>query len=416
MQMLLERKKLIIYSDNIFRQEKYLCFLACLIFVSTSVVHFFNSVIRFFIKNSFKLDTLFIYCIFFYIVLSCVKLILNRNNYTGLIVILIISFLILFSMIFFQVDYNLMLKIFKGIVLAVPWFFVGFAICDFKLLRKYLKIGAYIVLCCTLLQMLFFGDIFSESYSQTMGYTFLPVCLILLDNIFNKIKIIDLFSFFISTILLIAMGARGPLGALAIYFCIRLLYFIVKSRFIGFIVFIILCSILSIIFIFYNDILIMLRNLFTEIGLSTRVVDALMNKNLLLDPIREKQYLYIIELIKSNPFGYGVGYDRMLISEYMEGAYSAEISYGWYSHNIILDLFLNFGVIIGTCLLLGLCYLLIRNIFLNKNEEKKQIIFIFIALGLVPLFVSGYFLEDTFFMFLIGILLNNKSTSEKCVI
>lgn len=127
-----------------------------------------------------------------------------------------------------------------------------------------------------------------------------------------------------------------------------------------------------------------------------------------MDATRKKQYLYVLELIKQNPFGYGVGYDRILICQYMEGLYSAELAYGWYSHNIILDLFLNFGLIGGGAIFCGLVYLFIKNIFVSKDSDKKRVVFIFIALGFIPLLVSGYFLENTFFMFLLGLMMGGN--------
>ena len=41
---------------------------------------------------------------------------------------------------------------------------------------------------------------------------------------------------------------------------------------------------------------------------------------------------------------------------------------------------------------------------MSKDSDKKRVVFIFIALGFIPLLVSGYFLENTFFMFLLGTL------------
>lgn len=408
MQVLIERKKFILYSDDEARQEKYLSILACLIFASSSIIHLFNSIVRCIIPNTYKLDTLFLYCILFYIAFCALKLIFKRNNYSGLFLLLAISILCLLSVICFPFDVELVQNIFIEVLTALPWFFVAFAVHDFNLLKRYLRISAYIVLCCTIFQMLLFGDIFTTSYSQAMGYTFLPVCLILLDSVFEKIKILDLICFLIAAVLLLAMGARGPLGALAVYFCIRLAYLLIRSKWKGFIAFIFICLISILFVVFYDEILMLLRQIFVELGLSTRVVDALLEHRLLLDATRKKQYLYVLELIKQNPFGYGVGYDRILICQYMEGLYSAELAYGWYSHNIILDLFLNFGLIGGGAIFCGLVYLFIKNIFVSKDSDKKRVVFIFIALGFIPLLVSGYFLENTFFMFLLGLMMGGN--------
>ena len=108
---------------------------------------------------------------------------------------------------------------------------------------------------------------------------------------------------------------------------------------------------------------------------------------------RENIYQLIIKAITDNPvLGIGIAGDRLLI--------------GGYAHNLLLEVLVDFGLIIGSILIVTLLLLIAKNL-LTKDSERYNMIIIWISLGLVPLIVSGSYLTNTNFWILLGLMASN---------
>ena len=77
---------------------------------------------------------------------------------------------------------------------------------------------------------------------------------------------------------------------------------------------------------------------------------------------------------------------------------------GLYAHNIFLEIYVEFGLILGSFILLFILYLAISSL-LVKDIKKYGIALLWICLGLLPLFFSGSYLTSLEFWIMLAVLL-----------
>lgn len=199
-------------------------------------------------------------------------------------------------------------------------------------------------------------------------------------------------------------GARGALLGVLGYFAIKMFVHLRKTNIIKTLVmsaFIIIC--LFIIYLSFNEILIYLNDIGKSIGINTRTLDALISHNLIESQEREEIFKSVWEAILNSPIiGYGLFTDRYFIGKYT--------IYGYvYAHNIVLELWCNFGFILGTIIILWIGINLIKKIFTKFDIYYSEILYAIIPYGLIQLLFSGSYLTNMIFFMLIGMLLKNIS-------
>lgn len=308
---------------------------------------------------------------------------------------------------YYEYYVNLGIDIF---IYSAPWLIVAYAVRNYSLFKKYLYASALIVLLSFLTNYYIFEayTLGSYSYSQSNTYKLLPVAIILLDKIFDRRSLFNCIIFFTAVIFMLAMGARGPFACLVMYMVLKiflLLKLSIKKLFAGITISILLFVPL---YLCYYDILSYLLNLFYKLDFSTRVVSVLLDRSFFIDYHRSRLIKYSLDLIIENPFfGVGLGSDRIFLSQKMGGGNSLFEMSGWYPHNIILELFLHFGIVLGIVIVL---YAIISILLILKNAKKDSIdvICIFIGVGFFPLLFSGSYLISPLFFMLIGLCLYQK--------
>lgn len=100
---------------------------------------------------------------------------------------------------------------------------------------------------------------------------------------------------------------------------------------------------------------------------------------------RVKIYKICINLIADHPFfGTGILGDRIEIAKQFGGNFAGD-----YAHNIILEWMLQFGIIIGGLLLIGLA-VICENLLFRSTEKSKQIISVYlVGFGIAFMMISG---------------------------
>lgn len=76
---------------------------------------------------------------------------------------------------------------------------------------------------------------------------------------------------------------------------------------------------------------------------------------------------------------------------------------GVYAHNIALELWVEFGVIIGTIVLVALIVTFLRGYLCSTSSAEKGLIIVLICSSFLKLFLSGSFMDDRWFFALIGL-------------
>jgi hypothetical protein len=108
-----------------------------------------------------------------------------------------------------------------------------------------------------------------------------------------------------------------------------------------------------------------------------------------------------MQAVSNNWFGYGIAGDRAIV--------------GAYAHNILIELWVSFGVIVGTALFIVPVFftvlLLIKKSRYNTAEDS--FILVLISSCYVKLFLSGTYLTESFLFLLIGVLISEYRISKR---
>lgn len=244
-------------------------------------------------------------------------------------------------------------------------------------------------------QIIFAGGM-SETFSKFQGdmslaYNLLPHCCLIAYFAKKNSNIINIMSTIFAVFYLFSLGSRGPILIL-----LMLIVFLILS---GKSIEKRICYTLSIIGLFvvfikssyYDKVVLWMYDLTQNLGLSVRIFDKLLvEKQILNSSGRDVLATNLFESVKNNLFiGTGICSDRMIV--------------GVYAHNIVLELWVEFGIIFGTLIFVGLVFVLIRGYLSSiKNYEKGFILALFFS-SFLKLFLSGSYFDEKFLFLLLGV-------------
>ena len=201
--------------------------------------------------------------------------------------------------------------------------------------------------------------------------------------------------FILSTVLLFIFGTRGPLLAVAVFITFEIVARLIISKasvkryILFFVIVILIFAVLSTNLII--EFMEFLSQCFEEIGFSTRIFDMFIEGDIAFDNGRNILKESIIKAIGEKPIlGYGIFGDRVIIE-------------GSYVHNIILELWCDFGIFIGSALMIALIVLIIKALKCSKDYTVFYFILMLISLVFTKLMLSGSYLTEQYLFFLIGL-------------
>src|SRR5699024_525386 len=84
------------------------------------------------------------------------------------------------------------------------------------------------------------------------------------------------------------------------------------------------------------------------------------------------------------------------------------VANGSYAHNLILELLLEYGYLLGGLIIVWLCFYMIRSVYIaRKDLDASVVLYTLIACGFLRLMFSGsYLLNEAGFWLLLGMMLN----------
>ena len=109
--------------------------------------------------------------------------------------------------------------------------------------------------------------------------------------------------------------------------------------------------------------------------------------------------------------GVGVFNDRVYLYNVYHRSYTLN-SVGSYSHNIFLELFLQFGIPIGLILSVILIVLLLRVYRFSYKTNTVFVYLLLLGMGFLPLLISKSYTQTWEFYMLIGFLLRSKKIKK----
>ena len=209
-----------------------------------------------------------------------------------------------------------------------------------------------------------------SAYSMSFGYSMLLPSMFL----FSRPKIIDKVLSLILFVLILLVGSRGPLLVLGLFYVFSTLFFSSAKQ---------KKSLFLLLIIVILGVLILPQVI--DLG-SSRTLKMFQSEAFLShDSGRGELQEIVINQIEAHPIlGCGIGADR----KYLDGLYP---------HNVFLELFLHYGVIIGLLVSIFFFAWCIRLFLSRRLRADKELRLMFIMLflyGFVPLLVSGSYLTD----------------------
>lgn len=172
-------------------------------------------------------------------------------------------------------------------------------------------------------------------------------------------------------------GSRGPFLCFLIFFVLYLgVKFIdTRKKALYLFAFIIGALILWLTLPYIFDLLIQVLD---TLHLPSRIVKKIADGTMSDDSRRYIIWDATIQMIRKNPLGYGALGSRHIISKYI---------YAAYPHNVFLEIWVDFGVILGT-VIIGIMAIVSFRIFTMKENEEWRGIFIVFFANACQLFIS----------------------------
>ena len=232
----------------------------------------------------------------------------------------------------------------------------------------------------------------SDGDNHAYGYAFLFSMIMFFYRFKATKKFSNLIIFIISLVQIVLYGSRTAFIS-AILFALLYMLFLEKKRKFRNKAFII--SFLSIIvLILTSDYFAkLIYGFLISIGFQSRTLDLFISGDgITLDGGRLEMYEQAISFLKSNFWGLGIYWDRYYVRF-------------TYVHNIVFEMLLDFGWILGTIILM-LLVISSCKMFVSRNENWKKIFILFFCLTFIRLTLSYSFWIDSNFWALIAIFVS----------
>lgn len=218
-------------------------------------------------------------------------------------------------------------------------------------------------------------------YSMSLSYFMLLPTLYFTYLSFKNRRVKYMALAFLSVINIFFLGSRGPLLCWIIFFAFCLIFSTRKSTKILSLLLVILfaCS--------FSYILEIFSYMLSGFSINSRSFQYILSGQLLSNYSgRDILFDTIISLILRNPIlGNGLGADI--------------IATGQYTHNLILDLLLHYGIIVGSIFLLTICFMIMLSLLYEKDRLYWLVFF---CSGFVPIMFSSTYLRFVLLWIFLG--------------
>ncbi len=232
-----------------------------------------------------------------------------------------------------------------------------------------------------------------EKDDMDAAYRMLPSIMYLVYYASRKKQIIYKLIALFSTIIVFMFGTRGPIICILVYFIALIFSDVMRTRNIKkFALFIVATAVIFAIVLdksIFVRIISAISGIFEGIGFSTRVFDFILAGNVLESKGREHLINSAVEAIIRNPVrGYGFMGDRYLL--------------GFYVHNIWIELWCHFGVVLGTLVMLVIVGLPVAALIKTRGTKQFRFLLMMFCLVFVKLTLSSSYVLEPFLYLMLG--------------
>lgn len=321
------------------------------------------------------------------------------------VVIMIASILLNDQVINYMVDENIVKSnVITFFFLNFPLFLLLLIMRDFNLLMKYLLKGSLLVLCLAITLFLFLLLIKSPKPVDYMSFAYMmlsPIIICFVEGWRKNEKLLILP--IVSSFILFVIGCRGALVTLLVFLILCFLkYYLFNKNSMKHLV-IKMFFLVSAFLIVFNMVTLLrqLSDMLVQIGFSSRTLEFMLLGNDVFIQSEGRNMIWNQAIENIGILGKGVFGDRtVLLDEYLNPIYP---------HNFILEILVDFGMILGPVLLVIFAVVVGKALLVSlKSGDSQQIqmAFAMISVFLVKHMVSASFLTSLDFWFYIGLTLN----------
>lgn len=358
--------------SGITKTEKFLSIAFCFILF----IPFANYYASFCLKEfGYETLTIIFYPLIYIFALISYFLVL-RQSIKVLYFLLFFLFVLVFSVLNFpqnasyifgdwlDLPYN---PIYRVVFLGFPLLFIPFVIHDFDYLNRKFRFFSRITLLISdfaFVYLIVLDDADFE-YLTFANYMLLPAVYCFVDSINRKnvpFFLVSLLSLFCAAF----VGSRGALISVLVFFLIFCFFFYTNHNKRAFLIVLLLVSSV-IVFLFYEEIIVGLIKLSESLNFESRSLENLLDSTLFESKGRDEISRELLSGIGKNILGYGIFGDR-------------PITGGSYAHNIFLELWVHFGLIVGTLLIIIYLYITFSPMIFNKYKYDSDVFVLYFSL------------------------------------
>ena len=259
---------------------------------------------------------------------------------------------------------------------------------------RHLYIISMIALPLCMADKAIFGTPMDEIVSKFKGdmdlsYRLLPHCCLIAYYARKKPNFFNIVFTGISVLYLLLLGSRGPVLLLLICIGWSLIMDWNIKKIVSAVSILCIAAAAFVLSPLYRISVQWMYNMAKNLGLSIRIFDRLLSVGLLDSTGRDELAQELLVSIRQHPLlGTGIASDRMVIGEY--------------AHNIVLELWVAFGVIIGTAIFAALIITFVRGYRLCATDAEKGLMITLLCSYFFKLFLSSSYMNEKFLFLLIG--------------
>ena len=367
-----------------------------------------------FLKITIGISAYFIYQLLITIVV--IKNINKLNGIKSKTNILLFLFLLFYCSLslptYMDYIYNWLGMVFLLLVYSFQWFIIASMNNNWEELLNFMRKRKYVLFIPNIILLLYEYHVGRTMLgNMEISYSILPTAIFSAYDVLKSKSFKNILYFASSTVLIFLVGSRGPLLCI---FAFIILYSLLQSKFKVKILISILL-IFSAFIVFRTDTLQTFRNTLAEHNIYSRTLDKFLTGSISDDTGRSKIQKIVIEDLNNNLItGTGIGGERIKIN--FERYDMKKDMSSCYPHNLILEILVHYGMIVGTTIIITIFILSIKAFKKGRSQERDMIIIIF-SMEIVRLFISSsYTMSPLFFLYLglIYSIIKRSGKNEIC--
>lgn len=261
----------------------------------------------------------------------------------------------------------------------------------------------YISIISIIAQFLFFRVLTTTSlitsYADKTGidhymhlsYQVLPYVLYVIWFAIDAPKVVNIGFAILGVFMILILGTRGPFLSVVFFTTVYMVVF--KFSHSGLFQKILILTAGALLYVAFTTLISPLLDSISGFGGSTRIIGWLLGIDESSGVSSEARVdiakICIQELKKTDYMGLGFAGDRTFLD-------------GYFVHNFVLECLVSYGVVMGFLVVIVIFVRLFKGVMRDVNSDICKFLLLLIGLGIIPLLVSGSYIEESWFYLMLG--------------